>query len=439
MINLLTRRGFLGLAAGAMLAGGSGLLSGCNQRERFVDGKLILDFYTPSSPEFNELYQNKLVPAFEKKFPKIKVRVNSSLGDAGYDAKLLTLIAGKMAPDIFHVTQTNFPFYANKGIAMPIDEFLARDDEIKRSDFYQKLLDGLTVNGKLVGLPTDFSTIIMFYNKEMFDKHNVKYPEPDWTVEDYLEKCKAFTLDTDKDGYIDQWGTTNPNAYNRWPTWVWNNGGELFTPDAQTCTMDSPEAIEGLKFYIDLSLKEGVAPTSEQSMGQGFQEQFMARRAAMIADSRFAYKRFLRKKGLAFEWDVAPMPTGKRQATTFIWGANCIYRDTPYPEESYELLKFLSNEVGAAINLEAGNALPAYKEAAENAVRNREDPKAPANDLFFLDAISYARQAPFPPQYADYEAAMNRLHDAFLGLATPKEVCTEFTARVNQILQSKAL
>lgn len=439
MTNILTRRRFLGLTAGALLAGGSGMLSGCNRRERFEDGKLVLDFYTPSSPEFNELYQNKLVPAFEKKFPKIRVRVNSSLGDAGYDAKLLTLIAGKMAPDIFHVTQTNFPFYANKGIAMPIDDFLASDDKLKRSDFYQKLLDGLTVNGKLVGLPTDFSTIIMFYNKEMFDKHGVKYPEPDWTNDDYLEKCKAFTLDTDKDGYVDQWGTTNPNAYNRWPTWVWNNGGELFTHDAQTCIMDTPAAIEGLKFYIDLSLKEGVAPTPEQSMGQGFQEQFMARRAAMIADSRFAYKRFLRKKGLAFPWDVAPMPTGKRQATTFIWGANCIYRDTPYPEESWELLKFLSNEVGAAINLEAGNALPAYKEAAESAVRNREDPRAPANDLFFLDAISYARQAPFPPQYADYEAAMNRLHDAFLGLATPQEVCTEFTARVNQILQSKAL
>src|SRR5690606_37095941 len=143
-----------------------------------------------SSPEFLELCRNELVPAIEKKFARIKVRVNSSLGDAGYDAKLLTLIAGKMAPDIFLVTQTNFPFYANKGIALPIDDWVARDSDIKRDHFYQKLLDGLTVNGKLVGLPTDFSTIIMFYNKDMFDKHKVKYPTTDWTVDEYLEKCR---------------------------------------------------------------------------------------------------------------------------------------------------------------------------------------------------------------------------------------------------------
>jgi multiple sugar transport system substrate-binding protein len=436
MIDFLTRRRFLALSAAAA---GSTLLGGCNRRERFEDGKLVLDFYTPSSPEFNELYENKLVPAFEKKYPKIKVRVNSSLGDAGYDAKLLTLIAGKMAPDIFHVTQTNFPFYANKGIALPVDDFVARDQDISRDSFYKKLLDGLTVGGKLVGLPTDFSTIIMFYNKDMFDKQKIKYPQPDWTRDDYLEKCRAFTRDTDKDGYVDQWGTTNPDAYNRWPTWVWNNGGDIFTPDESRCVMDTPAAIEGLDFYVGLSEREKVAPTSEQSMGQGFQEQFMARRVAMIADSRFAYKRFLKKKGLPFAWDVAPMPTAKTQATTFIWGANCIYSKTPYPEESWQLLKFLSNEVGAAINLEAGNALPAYREAAENAVRNREDPRAPANDIFFLDAVKYGRQAPFPPQYADFNAAMNRLHDAYLGLATTEEVCRDFTKEVNAILTSKAL
>ena len=49
---------------------------------------------------------------------------------------------------------------------------------------------------------------------------------------------------------------------------------------------------------------------------------FIAGRAAMIADSRYAYKTF--SKGMNFRWDVAPMPKGRAQATTFIWGGNCI-------------------------------------------------------------------------------------------------------------------
>lgn len=434
----LSRRQFLQFAAGAALLGGSGaLLSGCSKRERFEDGRLVLDFFNYASPEFLHIYETKLIPAFEQKYPKVKIRMTTSMGDAGYDAKLLTMIAGKIAPDIFHVTQANFPFYANKNVLLPLDDLIASDDEVGRDHFYSKLLEGMSGNGKLLGLPADFSPIVTFYNQDMFRKHGVKFPEHGWTWDDFLDKCKALTKDTDKDGFTDLWGTVNVDAYNRWPSWVWGNGGDIFTPDVKRCLMDTPEAIGGLKFYVDLSLTEKVAPTPGESMGQGYEEMFMARNAAMIADSRYAYKRFLKDDGLAFKWDLAPMPKGRELATTFIWGGNCIYHGTPYPEESWNFLKFLSGEVGAAINLEGGNALPAYRQAAEDAVRNGTTPGTPENDIFFLDAIEYGRQAPFPPQFAEFNASMQGLHDAYLGLVTVEEACKKFTREVNATLASK--
>jgi len=433
----LSRRQFLKITAGAALLGGGALLSGCGKRERFEDGRLVLDFFNYASPEFLHLYETKLIPAFEKKYPKVKIRMTTSMGDAGYDAKLLTMIAGKIAPDIFHVTQANFPFYANKDVLLPLDDFIANDDTVRREHFYSKLLDGMSAKGKLLGLPADFSPIVTFYNQDMFKKYGVKYPEPGWTWDDFLEKCKALTKDTDKDGFTDLWGTVNVDAYNRWPAWVWGNGGDIFTPDVKRCIMDTPEAIGGLKFYVDLSLTEEVAPTPGESMGQGYEEMFMARNAAMIADSRYAYKRYLKGDGLPFKWDLAPMPKGRELATTFIWGGNCIYHGTPYPEESWNFLKFLSGEVGAAINLEGGNALPAYRQAAEHAVRNRTTPGTPPNDVYFLEAIDYGRQAPFPPQFAEFNASMQNLHDAYLGLVTVEEACKKFTREVNATLSSK--
>jgi len=434
----LSRRRFLKMTAGAaLLGGGSSLLAGCDKRQRFEDGRLVLDFFNYASPEFIALYETKLIPAFEKKYPKIKVRMTTSMGDAGYDAKLLTMIAGKIAPDIFHVTQANFPFYANKDVLMPLDDFIAKDATIHRGHFYSKLLDGMSGKGKLLGLPADFSPIITFYNKDLFDKYNIKYPSDDWTWNEYLEKSKALTKDTDNDGFIDLWGTANPDAYNRWPVWVWANGGEIFTPDMSRCTMDSPASIGGLKYYVDLSLTEKVAPTPGESMGQGYEDMFMARNTAMIADSRYSYKRYTKGDGLPFKWDVAPMPKGRELATTFIWGGNCIYHGTPYPEESWEFLKFLSGEVGAALNLEAGNALPAFRQAAEQAVRGRTTPGAPEHDICFLDAIDYGRQAPFPPQFAEFNAAMDNLHDAYLGLVTVEDACKKFTDQVNATLTSK--
>ncbi|HEY3268822.1 MAG TPA: sugar ABC transporter substrate-binding protein [Armatimonadota bacterium] len=426
----LTRSYILAFAA-ALLA------SGCGERPRQQPGVVTLSFYNYASPEFLDLYNKKLIPAFERAHPGVKVVMNSSLGDNGYDAKLLTLIAGGIAPDLFHVTQQNFPFYPPKGILLPLDRYIREDPGFRASNYYPQVMDGLRWKGQTLGLPSDFSTIVILYNKDLFDRYRVPYPKPNWTWADFLAACRALTHDTDKDGHTDVFGFSNPDFYNRWPAWVWMNGGEIMTPDLQRCTMDTPEAIGGLKFYMDLSATEHVAPTPGQSMGQEFEDLFASKTVAMIADSRFCYKRFLKGKGLPFRWDLAPMPRGKRQATTFIWGGNCILRSTKHPKEAWEFLKFLSGPEGARINQEAGNALPAYRPAAEAIARRPVDPKTPEHDIYFLEAVRYGRTAPFPPQIAEFNAAADNMHDAFLGLKPVDAACRDFTKEVNDAVQGK--
>jgi multiple sugar transport system substrate-binding protein len=391
-------------------------------------GHVPIEFYTYATPADLELYHTRLIPGFARAQPHIDLRLNVGLGEAGYDAKLLTLIAGKLPPDVFHVTQQNFPFYAAKDILLPLDEFIENDPEFSLGDLYPRVTEGMRYKDRLLGLPTDFSTIVTFYNRTRIEQANLAPPADDWTWGDYLAMSRAVTRRPDL------FGTANPNFYNRWPAWVWMNGGDVFSADATRCTMDTPEAIDGLRFYVDLSLAHGAAPTPSQSLGQNFQDLFASGLVAVIADSRFSYKRFNRGKGLPFEWDVAPMPRGKTRATTFIWGGNCILKSTRHPREAWELVKFLSGPPGAAINVAAGNALPAHRPSAERAVREPADPKTPSRDQAFLDAIDYGRQAPFPAQYAEFNAAMNRLQDAFLGIVPVDEACRRFTEEVNGVL-----
>ena len=54
--------------------------------------------------------------------------------------------------------------------------------------------------GKLYGLPSDFSTIALVYNKDMFDKYGVPYPDDTWDWDKFLWAAKKFTKDTDGDG-----------------------------------------------------------------------------------------------------------------------------------------------------------------------------------------------------------------------------------------------
>ena len=92
------------------------------------DGRVIVEWFNYATPEFLDLYNDYLIPQFEKTHPKIKIRLNSSPGDTGYEAKLLTLIAGKIAPDIVHVTQANFPMLASKGILLTLNPARRRDE-----------------------------------------------------------------------------------------------------------------------------------------------------------------------------------------------------------------------------------------------------------------------------------------------------------------------
>ncbi|MGB7158605.1 MAG: sugar ABC transporter substrate-binding protein [Tepidisphaeraceae bacterium] len=444
-----SRRSFLKSAAAAI---GASALLGCDSAPPDEPGKITLTFLNYATPEFLALYK-KLIAGFEAAHPNIRIRQITSLGDAGYDTKLLTMIAGGIPPDVFHVTQANFPFYAAKDVVLPIDEFARADDggAFVNEQLYAPVVGGMRAGGKLLGLPSDLSPIVLLYNQDLFDQFGVPYPREDWTWDDFLATCKAVTRDANRDGEPEIYAMMNISgvageqlrpAYNRWPAWVWMNGGDIFTPDMSRCVMDSPESIGGMQFFVDLSLKHRVSPRPGENLGQNGQELFSTRRLAMIPDSRYVYKKYVPgkdRKGLPFRWDCAPMPRGRERATTFIWGGNCILKTTRYPEECWKFLKYIAGPEGAEINLAGGNALPIYRAAAEADVKNPRNPATPKHDRYFLDAIEYGRIAPYPAQYAEFGAAMEAFDDAFLGRTSVADSCRRFTRDVNEALRVEVI
>jgi multiple sugar transport system substrate-binding protein len=414
------------------------------ERSRAPDGTVTVEFFNYTTPEFLRLYNTQLIPAFHSAYPKIRIHMSTSLGDAGYEAKLLTLVAGGLAPDIVHVTQGNFPFFAAKGVLQPVDQFVAEDRSFALDSLFPQVVNGMRYGGALLGLPSDFSTIVMLYNIDLLDARGVERPAGNWTWGDFLDICKRLTYDADRDGHADFWGTAVTESYNRWPAWVWMNGGDVFSPDLTRCTMDSPEAIGGLGWYIDLLRKYNVAPTpamSPEMEGQRLLELFASSRVGVMADSRYQYKKYLlRGKGVPFALECAPMPRGPAgQATTFIWGGNCIMRGSPVAREAWEFLKFIAGPAGAAANRAGANALPVHRASAEEEIAHPRSPRIPKRDRDFLDAIEYARIAPYPEQYADVTEAMRVIMDALLGLKNTEQACRQMTAQINEILRSKVL
>ncbi len=441
-----TRRTFL--KGAASLAAGATL--GCSTDPPDEPGKITLTFLNYATPEFLTLYKN-LIAGFEAAHPNIRIRQITSLGDAGYDTKLLTMIAGGIPPDVFHVVQSNFPLYATKDVCLPVDDLVRADGGAFLDELFAPVLNGMRFKGQLLGLPSDLSPIVMLYNQDRFDQYKIPYPSEEWTWNDFLDTCHRLTHDTDGDDLLDLFAMMNFSgtageqfrpAYNRWPAWVWMNGGDIFTPDMSRCAMDTPESIGGMQFFADLSIKHHVSPRPGENFGQNGQDLFSTGRLGLIPDARYVYKKFVtsaKRKGLAFRWDCAPMPRGKQRATTFIWGGNCILKTTRYPEECWKFLKYIAGPAGAAVNLAGGNALPVYRAAAEADVLNPTNPATPKHDRYFLDAIEYGRIAPYPAQNAEFGQAMDHFDDAWLGRTSVADACKRFARDVNQALKVEVM
>ena len=74
------------------------------------------------------------------------------------------------------------PVYASQGALVPIQP-LVDDGSIDADAYPESLRRIYTFDGKVYGIPRDFDTIALFYNKDLFDAAGVEYPTGDWTWE----------------------------------------------------------------------------------------------------------------------------------------------------------------------------------------------------------------------------------------------------------------
>ena len=101
----------------------------------------------------------------------------------------------------------------------------------------------------------------MYYNKTMFDEAGVPYPEAGWTYDDMLEIAKKLTIPGEQYGV--GIGASNADPSNVFLTLspvIWSYGGDYLNEDQTECTLNTPEAIEGIRYWTGLYTTEKVAP-----------------------------------------------------------------------------------------------------------------------------------------------------------------------------------
>jgi multiple sugar transport system substrate-binding protein len=298
---------------------------------------------------------------------------------AQYWTKLQTSLPSDNGPDVFWSNLAHAIDYYPAGLVEPIDSYVQRDG-VDLTPFPQALIDMYSYDGKLYGLPKDYDTIALFYNKAIFDAKQVAYPTDEWTWDDLLKAAQALTDESTFGFLVPQDGQSLVYPF------VLSNEGTLQTPDRTTLNYDNPQTIEAIQWLMDLINVHKVSPTGAQFKELTQDQYFQAGLAAMTSAGSWMVPPFI--DALGDNLGVARLPISKKEANVIHGLSFNISANSKNKEAAWGLIKmFATKEAGEA---QAQVVIPAYT----GADKVWQDNYPTLNLKVFIDAAAYSEVVP---------------------------------------------
>jgi len=322
---------------------------------------------------------DEIIKLFNEKYPNIKVKTELT-PYAQYFQKLETAATGGALPDVLWMNGPHIVQYAEGKVIVPLSD-LASKDNYSLDNYPKSLVDLYTVDGKLYGIPKDFDTTGLWYNKKIFDEAGIPYPDNTWDWNKLKEVAKKLT-NKNKGVYGFAALMGNQGGYY---DFIWQNGGHIISEDGKSVGFDQPEAIEALKYNISF-IKEGLSPTQAQMTETAPSELFSSGKIAMMFDGPWMVPEYKKNPDL----NVAVVPKGKQRAVSIHGLANVIAANTKHKDAAWKFVQFLGSKEAAEVYAKTGTVIPAYngtQDAWLKAVPN-------LNLQAFIDGVDYSVPLP---------------------------------------------
>ncbi|MGY4706736.1 ABC transporter substrate-binding protein [Candidatus Bipolaricaulota sp. J31] len=203
-------------------------------------GKVEIEFWHAMRGGHLETLE-AITAKFMEQNPDIVVKLVGQGGYGDLNTKLIAAAAAMQPP-------TMSQFYADWVASAYKDALMSLDGLIPEeilSDIPEKLLAACYFDGKLLTIPFNKSTLILFYNTDLV-------PEPPTTWEELLEMAKALTVDEDGDGTPERYGFGLRPYPEMFTTFFWQAGGKFLSDDMTEALIDSEPGLVALNFLLEL-------------------------------------------------------------------------------------------------------------------------------------------------------------------------------------------
>ncbi|RKD30113.1 ABC transporter substrate-binding protein [Thermohalobacter berrensis] len=330
------------------------------------------------------------------------------------------------------------PLFMTKEVLEPLDSFLTKSEINK---FKPQALKAVKYNGKIWGMPFMMTTYAMYLNLELFRQRGVEPPiDGNWTYEEFIDKMKKLTYDSDGDGKIDYYGFVSfiePNYYNIWGI-ILSDGAEIIDNNGQY-VFYGEKALSGLQKLVDLKKKYKVTPEDfglydENTAWDMF---YNKKKVAVYPTGSWAVRvlQKLYEKGKGFEFTVANYPIGDRRIP--ISFNNSVSAYAIFKQENEEKLKMCVKFLKFLVNndnqreLEKLGVFPVKKGIKGMYLYDEKMKRVE-------DIISYTKTIPRHGKWKKIDRILqNQVRLAVIGKKTSSKALEDAKKQVYQILNTK--
>ncbi len=294
--------------------------------------------------------------------------------EGDFSAYIQNALSAGTAPDLFYVDV----YWANpilrSGKILPLSGDLAATADL----LVPTLVDAFRYRDTLYGLPKDFNSMVLFFNKYIFIDAGVPPP----AIDDDWHAFKAKLIAVREALGDDVYGTCLKPEYIKLAPFLLSTGWTPFDEDGRT-VLDE-RFTRAFRFYVSL-LHDG-AGVLDQDIGQNTSMGcLITDRIAAVAEGGWSLN-FFRDQAPFLEYEVVPMPrdpvTGSRGNIIFTV-AWAIAADSPRQAAARRLMRLLvSPEVQNWI-LEEGMAIPSRSSLADSPYFDTDSKEARANKWIF--------------------------------------------------------
>lgn len=385
--------------------------------------EVTLTYFTFSAAPDHLADLDAIVQAFEQKYPNISIEVQTA-AYTDYFTKLQTQVASGSAPDTFELNYENSVAYANSGALLDLSPLAAADADFDPGVYYPKAYEVFQTDGQQFGVPEQFSDVVLYYNKDLFDAAGVDYPDASWTWED--ERAAAEKL-TDKANGV--WGHYQAIQFFEFYKVLAQNGGSFFSEDGARSTFNDAKGVEAANWLI------GKLDKTMPSDAFGPDQDTALFKSGKLAMWHTGIWMFTPLADVPFTWDVSVEPGNVRKAHHFFANAVVASAGTAHPAEAWTWLRFLtSSEEAVKVRLDASWELAAVADLSLFEPYLSQSP--PDNRKAVFDALSDIVTPPVIEQQQQMQDIVTQaLEKARLGQLSVEEALNEAASQVDALLQ----